>query len=71
MSESLTRVLYYELELGKEYTIKKDGVLYKGTYYMHYRKCHDETDSLTFMNVTPNPENKKLIEFNQTDEFYV
>ena len=27
--------------------------------------------SLTFMNVTPNPENKKLIEFNQTDEFYV
>jgi hypothetical protein len=68
---SMTRILYDDLVLGKEYYVRKDGILYKGIYYMHYRKSFDEKDPLTFINVTPNPENKKLIEFNQSDEFYV
>ena len=67
---SLTRIPYYDLVLGKEYTIKKDNIMYKGVYYMHYRKTFDESDTLTFENVTPNPENKKLVEFNQFDEYY-
>lgn len=71
MSSSLTRVIYDELELGKEYIIKKDNVLYKGIYYCHYRGDFDNSYPLTFINVTPNPENKKLIEFNRTDEYYL
>jgi hypothetical protein len=67
---SLTRVLYDDLVLGKEYKIKKDDILYKGIYYMHYRKYHDDKEPLTFHHVTPNPENKELVEFNQSDEYY-
>jgi hypothetical protein len=68
---SLTRVIYDDLELGKEYYVKKNGILYKGIYYCHYRHDFDESYPLTFIHVTPNPENKKLIEFNRTDEYYV
>ena len=68
---SLIRVPYYDLVLGKEYKIKKDGIMYKGEFYMHYRITFDKSDTLTFENVTPNPENKKLVEFNQSDEYYV
>lgn len=68
---TLTRINYDDLVLGKEYMIKKNDIIYKGTYYMHYRKCHDTTEPLTFMNVTPNPENKKRVEFEQTDEYYM
>ena len=66
-----TSIPYHQLVLGKEYIIKKDNVLYKGVYYMHYRKYFDEKEPLTFINVTPNPENKKLVEFNQSDEYYL
>jgi len=31
-------IRYDELVLGKEYIIKKDGIVYTGTYYMHYLK---------------------------------
>jgi len=68
---SLTRVSYDDLVLGKEYFIKKDNILYKGMYYMHYRYTHDEKDPLTFMHVTPNLENKKYVEFMMSDEFYI
>ena len=67
----MSRVLYDDLVLGKEYKIKKDDVLYKGIYYMHYRKYHDDKEPLTFMYVTPNPENKKYVEFMMSDEFYI
>ena len=67
---SLSRIPYYDLVLGKKYIIKKDGIIYKGIYYCHYRQTFDEKDPLTFMCVTPNPENKKLIDFKCTDEFY-
>ena len=67
---SLTRIPYYELVLGKEYKIKKDAVLYKGIYYMHYKKYHDGKEPLIFIEVTPNLENKKYVEFNTTDDFY-
>ena len=70
-SDTLTRVTYDDLVLGKEYFIKKDGILYKGTYHCHYRRTFDEKDPLTFINVMPNPENKKMIEFNQSDEYYL
>ena len=61
---------YYDLVLGKEYKIKKDGVLYKGMYYMHYRYTHDEKDPITFINVTPNPNKVKYFQFDQLDKFY-
>jgi hypothetical protein len=67
---SLTRITYDDLVLGKEYKIKKDNIMYTGIYYMHYRKTFDEKDTLTFENVIPNLENKKQIEFNQSDEYY-
>lgn len=66
---SSSRVLYDDLVLGKEYYIKNDNIVYKGVYYMHYRKYFDGKEPLTFINVTPNPENKKLVEFNQYDEY--
>ena len=44
---------YYDLVLGKEYIVKKDGIIYKGTYYCLYMKIFDERDPLTFINVTP------------------
>jgi len=71
MSMSSSSIPYYDLVLGKEYKIKKDGVIYKGIYHCHYRKYFDEKEPLTFVNVTPNPENKKLVDFNQTDEYYL
>ena len=61
---------YYDLVLGKEYKIKKDNIMYKGVYYTHYRTFFDDKEPLTFINVRPNPENKKLVEFNQFDEYY-
>ena len=67
---SLTRVFYDDLVLGKEYKIKKDDVLYKGIYYMHYKKYHDGKEPLIFIEVTPNPENKKYFEFKMSDEYY-
>ena len=67
---SLIRVLYDNLVLGKEYKIKKDDVLYKGIYYMHYKKYHGK-EPLIFIEVTPNLENKKYVEFNMLDEFYI
>jgi hypothetical protein len=72
MPDTASSIPYYDLVLGKEYIIKKDGlrILYKGTYYCHYRKTFDESDTLIFINVTPNPENKKVVEFNQSDEYY-
>ena len=71
MSSSLTRVTYDDMVLGKLYTIKKDNVLYRGVYYMHYKKYHDGKEPLTFIKVTPNPENEKYVEFKMTDEFYI
>ena len=71
MSSSLTRVIYDDLVLGKLYTIKKDNVLYRGVYYCHYRQRFDDQDPLTFIYVTPNPENKKYVEFKMTHEFYI
>lgn len=71
MSSSLTRVTYDDLVLGKLYTIKKDNVLYRGVYYMHYKKYHDGKEPLTFIEVTPNPENEKYVYFKPTDEFYI
>lgn len=68
---SLSRILYHDLVLGKEYYIKKDNILYKGVYYMHYRKYFDDKEPLTFINVRPNIENKQLVEFNQSDEYYI
>jgi len=69
---SLTCVLYDNLVLGKEYFIQKDNILYKGMYYMHYKHYHDDKlDPLIFMNVTPNPENKKYVEFMVSDKFYI
>jgi hypothetical protein len=67
MSESSNRIPYYDLVLGKVYYIKRQGsdILYKGLYHCHYRKYFDEKEPLTFVNVIPNPENKKLVEFNQ------
>jgi len=61
---------YYNLVLGKEYMIKKDNILYKGMYYMHYTYTHDEKDPITFINVTPNPNKIKFFEFDQSDKFY-
>ncbi len=63
-------IRYDDLVLGKEYIIKKDEIIYKGTYYMHYLKWHDGKDPLTFIDVTPNPTNKEMIEFMPTDEYY-
>ena len=37
---------------------------------MHYRKWQDKNDPLTFENVTPNPGNKRQVEFNMSDEYY-
>lgn len=70
---SLTRVVYDDLVLGKVYYVKRkdSDIMYKGVYYMHYRFTFDERDPLTFMHVTPNPENKKYIEFMMSDEFYI
>ena len=67
----MSSIPYYELVLGKEYIIKKDGIIYKGEYYCHYRKYFDAKEPLTFINVTPNPENKTFVEFNQSDEYYL
>jgi hypothetical protein len=61
---------YYDLVLGKEYIVKKDGIIYKGTYYCLYMKTFDERDPITFINVTPNPNKIKLFEFKQSDEYY-
>uniref|UniRef100_A0A6C0D151 Uncharacterized protein n=1 Tax=viral metagenome TaxID=1070528 RepID=A0A6C0D151_9ZZZZ len=72
--DSLTRVSYDDLVLGKEYYVKRKGsdIMYKGMYYMHYKHYHeDDLDPLTFMNVTPNPDNKKYVEFKVSDEFYI
>ena len=66
----MASIPYYDLVLGKEYRIKKDNVMYKGIYYMHYKKYHDGKDPLIFVEVIPNPENKKRVEFEQTDEYY-
>jgi hypothetical protein len=66
----MASIPYYNLVLGKKYLVKKDNVLYKGIYYMHYRKYFDEKEPLTFIDVTPNPNNLKLFEFNQLDEYY-
>lgn len=63
-------IRYDELVLGKEYIIKKDGIVYTGIYYMHYLKWHDGKEPLTFIEVTPNPSNKKMMEFMPTDEYY-
>jgi hypothetical protein len=63
-------IRYDELVLGKTYLIKKKGQYYTGMYYMHYRKWHDKNDPLTFENVTPNPGNKRQVEFNMSDEYY-
>jgi len=66
----MLRVLYDDLVLGKVYIIKtKDGV-YTGKYLMHYLKWHDGKEPLTFIEVTPNPTNKKYFEFMPSDEYY-
>jgi len=73
-SSSLTRVCYDDLVLGKEYYLKRKGsdITYKGLYYMHYKHYHeDDLDPLIFIEVTPNPENKKYVEFKVSDEFYI
>lgn len=67
----MIRIPYDNLVLGKEYKIKKDNVLYRGVYYCHYRQRFDDEDPITFMYVTPNPENKKYVEFKMSDEFYI
>ncbi len=63
-------IRYDDLVLGKVYIIKKDGIVYKGKYYMHYLKWHNGKDPLTFIDVTPNPENKERMEFLPSDEYY-
>jgi mannose-6-phosphate isomerase-like protein (cupin superfamily) len=68
---SMNRIPYDNLVLGKEYKIKKDDIMYIGIYYMHYRKYHDDKEPLIFIEVTPNPENKKYVEFMMSDEFYI
>jgi hypothetical protein len=72
-TSSLKRVLYDDLVLGKKYIVKRQDsdILYKGIYHCHYRKYFDEKEPLTFTDVTPNPENKKLIHFEQSDEYYI
>lgn len=69
----MTRLTYDDLVLGNEYYIKREGsdIIYKGFYYMHYKKYHDGKEPLTFDEVTPNPENKKYVEFKPSDEYYV
>ena len=67
--DNMSRVQYDDLILGKEYIIKKDGIVYTGTYYMHYLKYYDGKEPLTFIHVTPNP-NKKLMDFMPSDEYY-
>jgi hypothetical protein len=62
-------IRYDELVLGKVYIIKKDGIVYKGTYYMHYLKYHDGKDPLTFIDVTPI--NKKMMDFMPSDEYFM
>jgi mannose-6-phosphate isomerase-like protein (cupin superfamily) len=68
---SMNRIPYDNLVLGKEYKIKKDDIMYIGIYYMHYRNYHDGKEPLIFIEVTPNPENKKYVEFMMSDEFYI
>ena len=70
MTMSSKRVHYDDLVLGKKYIIKKDGVMYKGDFYMYYRRTFDDNEPLTFDNVTPNPENKKQVNFYQWNEYY-
>lgn len=65
-----SRIHWDDLVLGKEYIIKKDGVIYKGQFYMYYRKTFDDNEPLTFDNVTPNPENKNQVDFYQCNEYY-
>jgi hypothetical protein len=66
----MAQIRYDDLVLGKVYIIKKDGIMYTGTYYMHYLKWHDGKEPLTFIEVTPNPTNKKFFEFMPSDEYY-
>jgi hypothetical protein len=66
----MLRVRYDDLVLGKVYIIKTKDRVYTGKYYMHYRQCFDENDPLTFIEVTPNPTNKKYFEFMPSDEYY-
>jgi hypothetical protein len=60
-------IRYDELVLGKVYIIKKDGIVYKGTYYMHYLKYHDGKDPLTFIDVPT----KKMMDFMPSDEYFM
>ena len=68
LPEPVAAIRYDDLVLGKTYLIKKKGQFYRGMYYMHYR--NNENDTLTFENVTPNPGNKRQVEFNMSDEYY-
>ena len=70
-TNKLTRVKYDDLVLGNEYFIKKNDIMYKGIYYMHYKKYHDGKEPLTFVEVTPNPNKIKFFEFKPSDEYYV
>lgn len=64
------QVRYDDLVLGKVYIIKKDGIVYKGKYYMHYLKWYNGKEPLTFIDVTPNPTDNKRMEFMPSDEYY-
>jgi hypothetical protein len=37
---------------------------------MHYLKYHDGKEPLTFIDVTPNPTDKEMMEFLPSDEYY-
>jgi hypothetical protein len=44
--------------------------MYKGILKFHYRRTFEENEPLTFMDVTPNPENKIDVHFYQCNEYY-
>ena len=71
------RIPWDDLVWGREYKIKKDGIIYKGinipsyiTITINYNEPTTFTKQITFIKVTPNPENKKEVYFDKCDEYY-